>query len=408
MITLFRHPLVVTQDEKRRVKRCNIIVENGLITSVGDAEDKSGMVIEASGMIAMPGLINTHTHVGMTEFRGKLDDMDLHQFLEKSFSLDARRNEKGIRESAAAAISEMLSSGTTAFADLYYSEDVIEEECAKQGIRALLAWAVLDDELTTQHGSPLSNAEHYARKKHAPLVMPAVGLQGVYACSSHTCAGAVQLASSMDLRVHMHLCETREEVNQHQKKYGMRPVRWLHENGVLGRGLIAAHCVWLTREEMRLLATNGVSASLCTRSNMKLSSGLANLGTMVAEKFPVAIGTDSATTSNNLDMFEEMRVLSLAQKMQGWDASFPAAQYVLDMATIEGAEAVGIARECGSIKEGKSADIVLLDAKSRHFYPYDESSAVSHIVYSAQGSDVVKTMVCGRFVYERMETETMA
>jgi 5-methylthioadenosine/S-adenosylhomocysteine deaminase len=396
---MIENALTITQNEKREVRRCNILIEDGMITSVGDGRDTSGEVIDASKMIAIPGLINTHTHVGMTLLRGELDDLNLEQFLEKSFKIDAVRREEDVRASARAGIAEMISSGTTSFLDLYYAEDIIAEECQRAGIRGFLAWAVLDRELTTQKGDPLANAEHFIRThRDRRLVTPVVGLQGVYACSRSTMLGARALAIDTGAMVHMHLCETRAEVFNHQKKYGMTPVRWLRDIGFLdGIKMVAAHCVWMTREEMSLLSQACAAASLCTRSNLKLASGLPSAQQLHEHGVLLTAGTDSATTSNNLDMFEEMRFLALSQKFNSWDASVFHAQQVLDMATVNAARALNVSDRIGSIEEGKCADIVLIDAES----PRITGSGVNDIVYSVQGGDVCCTIIDGKIVYNR-------
>lgn len=395
---MIENVLAVTQDRNRRILRCNIVIEDGDISHVGEERDTSGLVIDGSTMIALPGLINTHTHVAMTEFRGQLDDMPLEEFLEKTYALDARRTEESVRRSAQMGIAEMLSSGTTSFTDLYYAEDVIAQECERAGIRGFLAWAVLDKEITTQNGDPLTNAEQFIRRNRSDLVTPMVGLQGVYACSRETLLSARQVAESAQTGMHMHLSETKKEIFDHQRRHGLRPVQWLESIGFFPpkQRLVAAHCVWLGRDEMSILSRNGVSASICTRSNLKLASGIASAHIMRREGMNLCIGTDSAATSNNLDVFEEMRTMCLTQKVNAWDAAALTAQDALDMATINGAAALGAQDRIGSLEPGKSADIVLLDARSRRI---QHSSPVSSIVYAAEAGDVLYTIIGGRIVY---------
>ncbi len=399
MNVLVRDGLILTQDERRSVIEGSVFVEDGLITHTGAFSDTSDIVIEASGGIVMPGLINTHTHVAMTGLRGQLDDMNLEPFLEKTFSLDSGRSPDDILDSTAVSLSEMVSSGTTSFADLYYSEDLVADVCRKMGIRGFLAWVTLDKEITTQAGDPVANAEKFIRShSNDVLVTPMVGLQGVYACSEETIASAKETACRLGTGMHMHLCETRNEVYGHVRKTGKRPVEWLEQTGLLDGSthLLAAHCAWLTRAEMRVLKKAGVSVSSCTRSNMKLGSGIAPVKEMVDEGITVSFGTDSATTSNNLDMFEEIRTASFLQKVNKWDASILPAQQAFDMATRNAAKSLGAFDRIGSLEAGKAGDIVVLDRSSFRLSPLSAANAVNQVVYSAQGGDVLHTIVNGK------------
>ncbi len=408
MELLIRHGLIVTQDAARRVIEGDVMVEDGLITSVGKGGSGSDHVIDAEGGIVMPGLFNTHTHVGMTDLRGLLDDMNLEPFLEKTFRLDNGRTSGEIQSASIHAIHEMLAGGTTSFADLYYSEDVIAEACGQTGIRGFLAWVTLDREITTQKGDPVKNADDFCKRFSKPgLVTPMVGLQGVYVCSEETAMAAKSVAHRRGRGMHMHLCETRHEVYSHEARTGRRPVDWLSSIGFLDGSapLLAAHGAWLTRNEMKTLHAAGVSVSSCARSNMKLGSGIPPVEELRSEGVTVSLGTDSATTSNNLDMFEEMRTASLLQKVNKWDASVLPASGVLDMVTRNAAGSLGVLGTLGSIEEGKKADIILLDRRSARLFPLGKENVIQQIVYSAQSSDVTHTIVDGRQVYSRGGSE---
>lgn len=400
MDILIRKGIVVTQDSKRRVLDGNVFVEDGIITEMGNVRHTSDHVIDADGGIVMPGLINTHTHVAMTEFRGMVDDLRLEDFLEKTFKLDAGRTATSIRESTRLSLREMLLSGTTSFLDLYYAEDVIAEVCRDFGIRAFLSWVVLDDDKTTQSGRPIANAERFIRSCSGNgLITPSVGLQGVYVCSQDTCIAAKELAVSSEKILHMHLAETRHEVYNHQRKTGMRPAEWLNGFSFFsGSNVVAAHGAWLTKAEMGILKTHNVSVAHCARSNMKLGSGIAPVVELKNEGVNVSIGTDSATTSNNLDMFEEMRTASLLQKVNKWDAGLMNAQTVLDMVTRDAARSLSADTVIGSLEVGKRADLVVLDSNSPRMLPLTRTNAVNMIVYSANGGDVSTVIIDGRII----------
>ncbi len=402
---LIKNGITVTQDSKRSVVEGNVWIEDGVISEIGKVSHTSDVVIDAKNGIVMPGLINTHTHVAMTEFRGMVDDIVLEEFLEKTFELDAHRSDKSIRASTELSIREMLMSGTTSFLDMYYGEDLVAEVCRHFGIRAFLSWAVLDEDKTTQKGKPIANAERFIREcPRNGLITPSVGLQGVYACSRETCDSAKDMAIAHNTLLHTHLAETRHEVYSHQRGTGMRPAEWLNSFSFFdGCDIVAAHGAWLTKAEIGMLKTHNVSVAHCARSNMKLGSGIAPVVELKNEGVNVSIGTDSATTSNNLDMFEEMRTASLLQKVNKWDAGLMDAQTVLDMATRDAAQSILKGDVIGTIEKGKRADIVILDALSTRLHPLTRSNALNNIVYSAQGSDVVTTIIDGRLLMENRE-----
>ena len=399
---LIRNGVVVTQDAQRRIVEGNVWIEDGRVADIGKVNHTSDAVVDAGGGIVMPGLINTHTHVAMTEFRGMVDDIALDEFLSKTFELDAHRTESSIRESTKTSLREMLLGGTTSFLDLYYGEDIIAEVCRDFRIRSFLSWVVLDEDKTTQKGRPIANAERFVRNfSGGGLITPTVGLQGVYVCSRDTCDAARSLAMSRKTLLHMHLAETRHEVYDHQKRTGSRPVEWLNSFSFFSDcDVVGAHGAWLTKAEICVLKKHGVSISHCARSNMKLGSGIAPVVELKNEGVCVSIGTDSATTSNNLDMFEEMRVASLLQKVNKWDAGIMNAQTVLDMTTREAARSLRREDVMGSIEEGKRADVIVLDSKSPRLHPLTRANAVNSIVYSAQGGDVVTTIVDGAIVVD--------
>jgi 5-methylthioadenosine/S-adenosylhomocysteine deaminase len=267
---------------------------------------------------------------------------------------------------------------------------------------------VLDDDKTTQRGSPLRNCGKFIKNwKGKALVRPLVALQGVYVCSAETFAGARELAEREDALLHMHLQETRHEVHEHERKTGKRPVQWLDDAGFLSPRLSAAHCVWFTMNEVRMLKKNGVSVAHCPVSNAKLASGgVAPVPEMQAEGVVVGLGTDSPASNNTLDMFQEMRFCALTHKAHRWDATVLPAQRVLDMATIEGARLLRAERELGSIEIGKAADLAIVDVSSVGMVPTDERTVVSNLVYSCTGAMVRDVLVGGKAVVRGRDLTT--
>lgn len=396
MSILIRDTTIVAQDEGRSITRGSLLVEGERIKEVGKVDSRAEITIDGRDLIAIPGLVNAHNHIAMHTMRGVADDLNLEQFLERTFALDARRTSKDIEAGARLGALEAVKSGTTSLVDLYYDEDAVARGVSSVGMRAFLGWAVLDEKFTTQKGRPLSNCEAWASRAGSfPRVTPAVAPQGVYVCSEETYAGALELALRLDLPLHTHLSETRGEVHNHKKAAGLRPVEWLAKIGFLTKRLSAAHCVWLTMKEVDLLAKAGVTAVHCPTSNMKLASGgVAPVPEMRERGVNVALGTDGVSSNNSANMFAEMKQAALLHKATRWDARVMTAQDALDLATRGGAAAVGRSHEIGSIEVGKFADIVLIDRMAPSLAPVHRANLVSNLVF-AGGADMVSHVIIG-------------
>jgi len=380
------------------VVRGDLRVEGGRISSVGDVGTAPvDEEVGASGYAIVPGFVNAHTHVAMSLLRGIADDRELAGFLETLFAVDARRTEADVEAGARAGIAEMLLSGTTSFLDLYYFEDAVARAVESLGIRGFLGWAVLDPELTTQKGVPVENARAFIERwKGHSLVSPLVAPQGVYVCGKETWLRAREVAQSAGTLVHYHLAETRREVHEHQTKTGRRPVVWLEEIGFLGPRQVAAHAVWLTGEEIGLLARQGVGIAHCPSSNLKLASGgVAPVVELRAAGATVGLGTDSVASNNSLSMLREMHIAGLLQKNQRWDATCLSAQELLDLATIDGARLLGRAADLGSLEVGKQADLSLFRLDHPTLLPARPEAIVSHLAYSASDEAIDSVYVGG-------------
>jgi len=409
MSLLLRGGHVVTQNAAREVVRGDVLVEGGRVAAVGDVRGSADTVIDCTDCAVLPGLINTHHHVANTLLRGVADDVPLEAMLEKAFKVDAQLTRRDVQMGALLGCVEMLKSGTTSFHDLFYWEDEVARGAREAGIRGFLSWVVLDEAFTTQRGSPLKNAEQFIRKVRGDdLVTPSVGLQGVYVCSEETYAGARELAEREDVGLHTHLSETRAEVYNHRKKTGMRPVEWLEKVGFLCDRLVAAHCVWVTLNEVRALARHGVKVSHCPTSNMKLASGgVAPLPEMFEAGVTVSLGTDSPISNNGMDLFQEMKVAALLHKYSRWDASVLPAQKALDLATVDAARALRAEDRLGSIEVGKAADLAVVDLRTPHATPFSRDNLIRHLVYACRGSDVRTTIVNGEVVVDGGTVKTV-
>jgi 5-methylthioadenosine/S-adenosylhomocysteine deaminase len=397
MSLLLRGGSVVTQDPERRIVAGDVLVEDGRIAAVGRVDASADEVLDCTGCAVIPGLVNAHHHVANTLLRGVADDVPLETMLEKAFALDAALTRRDVQVGALLGCVEMIRSGTTSFHDLFYWEDEVARAVREAGMRGFLSWTTLDAAASTQRGDPVKNADAFVSKhKGEPLLTPSVGVMGVYAASEETYVRAKEVADHHGVRMHTHLSETRSEVYGHVEKTGVRPIEWLEKIGFLSDRLVAAHCVWVTRNEIRTLARHGVGVAHCPVSNMKLASGgVAPVPEMLEDGVRVSLGTDSPISNNGMDLFADMKIASLLHKANRWDARSLPAQAVLDLATIRAADVLGVASEIGSIEVGKRADLAVVSLRGAHTTPFYPANLISHLVYACRGSDVRSTIVDG-------------
>ena len=395
MLKVVRDAWIVTQDPQRQIIRGDIVIDNDIIVSVGPRYNGTADVeIDASGDIAMPGLVNTHTHVAMSVMRGSVDDVSFPDFLNRVFTIDSERTDDDIDIGTKIGCMEMIRSGTTTFVDMYYSEDVIARATIEAGLRGVLCWCVLDQDKTTQKGNPLQNCKRFHDSfKGKRKIIPGAALQGVYVCDEETCKSTKEYSDEENIPLTLHLSETRGEVNEHRRKTGSRPAEWLSKQEIFGPRTIAAHSAWLTMSEVRSMGEAGMSVSSCPVSNMKLATGgVAPIPEFQKNGVNVTIGTDGSTTNNGLDMFAEMKILGLLQKSSRWDPTVTKAQELFDFATLNGAKAIGMQDRLGSLEPGKFADIVILDGRAPNLRPLLPENMISNIVYSYASN--VKTVMC--------------
>ncbi|MHB8586534.1 MAG: amidohydrolase [Thermoplasmatota archaeon] len=406
MDVAIRGALVATQDSTRRVLRADVGIEAGKVAHIGSVPAAS-REIDARGQLVIPGLVNLHTHAAMALLRGYADDLPLEQWLrERIWPAERHLTEGAVRAGTRLAIAEMLASGTTTFHDMYFFAQATAEEAKQIGIRATLGVPIMDfDTPDAKAGQGLQAAQRFAaRWKSDPLIRPNLPIHSAYGASPATLDEASVLSKERELQVHAHLHETRFEVYDVQAKYGKRPFDLFAERG-LHRGAIFAHGGWLTKAELRALADARASVAHCPVSNFKLGTG----GWLALPELwdaggRAGLGTDGCASNNSLDMFESMKFAALAQKQHRWDAAAAPAQKVFDMATRDGAAALGLSG--GSIEEGKSADLAILNLATPHGTPFVEPA--SHVVYAAKASDVTHTIVAGRVVYADRAFETLA
>jgi 5-methylthioadenosine/S-adenosylhomocysteine deaminase len=396
---------VVTEDRTSRViPNGAVAIAGDRIVDVGTADDLSARYepadrIDARGQIIMPGLINTHTHAAMVLFRGLSDDRSLDDWLQKYiFPAEAKMvSPDFVRVGTRLAELEMIESGTTTFVDMYYFEDDVAAVTHDAGMRAVLGQAVIQfpvaDAKTPQEG--LARAQAFIEKWHNDaLIVPAIAPHAPYTVDGPTLQASRALANKYNVPLVIHLAETKNEIKTIADAHHQTPAAWLDSLGAWNGRSIAAHGVWLTDEDMTLLAKRGVGLAHNPESNMKLASGVAAVPKWLAHGIHAGLGTDSAASSNDLDMFEVMRTASLLQKVSALDPQAMPAKTVVDMATHGGAEVIGMGDRLGSLEAGKLADVITVSVQDARSTPmYD---ALSHLVYVSHGDDVRNTIVGGR------------
>ncbi len=379
-------------------KKANLYIEGNEISEIGGPHVEADYVIDGSQMAALPGLVNTHTHAAMTLLRGYADDMELKTWLERHiWPVEAKLTEEHVFWGTKLACLEMIKSGTTCFNDMYWHLEGAYKAAEESGLRAFLSSVFID--MFDQDCAKKQRLDvEKSLKKHGTgsRVRLALGPHAVYTVSEESLVWAREFSEKHNLPIHFHLGETRQEVDDCVKKHGKRPVEYLEEMGFLCENLIAAHCVWLTKKEMNLLAKNKVKVSHCPVSNMKLASGTMDYKALREAGITVSLGTDGCASNNNLDMFESMKAAALAQKVAYMDPTRLTAGQAFEMATSEGAKTLGL--QCGLIREGALADIALVNLKRPELTP--SHNLVSDIVYSANGG-CVDTVICdGRILME--------
>jgi 5-methylthioadenosine/S-adenosylhomocysteine deaminase len=346
----------------------------------------------------------------MVLYRGLADDLALSEWLEKYiFPAEAKTvSPEFVRAGTRLAALEMIQSGTTTYADMYYFEEEIARETKAAGLRGVLGQTVIQfpvpDARTPADG--LARAEAFINAyKSDPLITPAVAPHAIYTLDAATLRAARDLSRRHNVPTLIHLAETADEVKNAEAQFKLSPVRYLESLGFLGAGVLAAHGVWITEPDIALLKMRGVGVSHNPESNMKLASGAAPIPAYLAADAAIGLGTDGAASNNDLDMFEAMRVASLLHKLQTGDPRAVSARAVLEMATIRGARALGMESRIGSLEPGKRADVILVDMSGARQTPmYD---AISHLVYVVRGGDVRTTIVNGRVLMKDRRMSTL-
>jgi 5-methylthioadenosine/S-adenosylhomocysteine deaminase len=407
---------VITENASHQVLSPGAVAVNGTdIVEVGTPESiaakyQAAETIDARDQIVLPGLINTHTHAPMVMYRGLADDLALMDWLQKYiFPAEAKTvSPELVRVGTRLAALEMIESGTTAYADMYYFEEEIARATVEAGLRGVLGETIIQfpvaDAKTPAEG--LARAERFIREfKDNGLVVPAVAPHALYTNDRTTLVASAELGRRYDVPVLIHFAETEDEVRIAREQYRMTPAAALESIGFWGPKTIAAHGIWVTGDDIAILKRHGVGIAHNPESNMKLASGAAPATAYLAAGVALGLGTDGAASNNDLDMFEAMRQASFLAKHATRDPTAVPARTALDMATIGGARVLGLETLIGSLEAGKRADLITVSMSAARQTPaYDP---ISHLVYVTRGDDVRTTIVNGKILMKDRQVRTL-
>lgn len=406
---LLTNATVLTMDEGFTLHANSAIAISGdsiVAVGPGAAQWRAHETLDCQGRVVMPGLVNAHTHVPMALLRGLADDLRLDVWL-MGYMMPVERefvNPEFVRLGTQLGCAEMIRSGVTCFADMYYFEEAVAEATAGAGMRALCAQTVLrfpsPDSPSFEDG--LARARDFIQRwRNHPLIVPAPAPHAPYTCTPEILRSCAELAAEFDVPLHIHLSETLAEVDDSRAANGMPVIPWVKKQGLFGAKVLAAHCVHVDDGEMRALKNCGAGIAHNPTSNLKLGAGVAPVARMLELGLDVGIGTDGAASNNDLDMFEETRLAALLAKGISGDPTALPARQALAMATRLGARALHMAHLTGSIEPGKRADLIVLDLERLHNVPAferDPNAIYARIVYASKSTDVVDVMCNGRWL----------
>jgi 5-methylthioadenosine/S-adenosylhomocysteine deaminase len=419
--TILHNACILTMDTAYQIFFPGAIaIQNDQIIGVGDESSilhdfSTDHLINCDQKVVMPGFINAHTHVPMTLLRGLADDLRLDVWL-LGYMMPVEREfvtPEFVQLGTLLACAEMIKSGITAFADMYYFEDDVAEATVQAGMRAVCGESIL--KFPTPDAASYEEGLAYTRRfiekwKGHPLITPAVAPHAPYTCTDEILQAAASLALEFDVPLHTHIAETAFEVENMRNEIGMPVVPYVKKQSLLETKMIAAHCVHIDEGEIRSLKNSKVGIAHNPSSNMKLASGIAPIHRMVELGVNVGIGTDGPASNNDLDMFEEIRLTSFLSKVSTGDPTSLPARDVLSLATIIGAKAIYLDHLVGSLEIGKRADLIVLDVSPLHNSPRfrrDPDSVYAQIVYAAKSSDVSDVMINGKWVYQDHQLQTL-
>ncbi|MBN2260803.1 MAG: amidohydrolase [Clostridiales bacterium] len=405
MSILIKNTNILTMVENTIVKG-NILVEDNLITRIGEFDFEADEIIDGSNFITMPGIVNAHTHIAMSLLRNYADDLPFWPWLtEKIWPAEANLNEESVYWGSMLSIAEMIASGTTTFCDMYFFTEETIKAVKETGIRANLSRGLVSGE---EEGEKLQNAINLHNEFHLKdegRIRIDLGPHAPYTCSDDYLKKIAGEAGKRDTNIHIHLSESKKEIEDSIEKNGNTPIEHVNSLGLFDHPTIAAHCVNVNDDDIQILADKKVNVVNNPSSNLKLANGFAPVNEMMKKGINVALGTDGPSSNNNQDMFEEMHLAALVNKVISNDTTVLPAYEVLKMATVNGAKALRVDNIVGTLEVGKHADIILVDIHNPHMYPHHD--LIASLVYSASSSDVDTVIVDGKILYQNKKFLTI-
>lgn len=401
--------LTVDANNLEQIIDGDILIEGQYIKSIGIVENYGPDVeiINGNNCLALPGLVNCHTHAAMTLLRSYADDMELMPWLEqKIWPQEDKMGAKHMYWGSMLAVLEMIKSGTTTFADMYFFMDEVAKAVEESGMRAVLARGLIGFKDSSY--TALKESEEFINTWQGTAsgrIKCMLGPHAPYTCPPDYLAKVLESAHKLNVGIHIHLAETKQEFTDIRKQYGKTPIKHSYDLGLFEVPVLAAHCVHLTEEDIEILAEVKAGIAHNPTSNMKLASGMAPVPQLLEAGVKMGIGTDGTASNNNLNMIEEMHIASLLHKVSWGDPTVLPAFQVLQMGTIGGAKVLNLAQEIGSLEVDKKADIILIDTNQPHLCP--NYNLVANLIYSAQGADVKTSIIDGQIVMKDRQVLTI-
>ena len=421
MKILIKDVMTILPDQKEKfvVRECNVYIEDDIIKSVIETEKKkdyrapfsdktADKVISGKDRLLMPGLVNAHTHIYMNFMRGCGDDLAFDDWLFKRiYPIEDKMTDEDVKWGTRLGLLEMIESGTTSFIDMNLNMLPCGEAIEEAGLRGIISRGIVGSGPDDEGAIRRIKETMEAREKYLEndLIEVCMGPHASYSCDEKLQQYVAELAMEYNMKVHIHLSESRKEVSDIKKKYGVTPIALAERAGLFNNRSIAAHCVHVTKEDMDILKRNQVTVATNPVSNMKLGNGFAPLPRFMEWGINVALGTDGAASNNTLNMFHELSVLTLIHKGVTQKAQCISAKEGLYMMTMAGAKAMGKEYEIGSVETGKKADLILLDTSRTSFIPRNDY--IASLAYSCNGSEVMTVIVNGKILMEDREVKTL-
>lgn len=420
MKILIKNALILTMDENFSKFKGNILINGDKIEKISKDEIKGTFdkVIDAEGKVALPGFVQPHIHLCQTLFRGTADDMELLDWLKlRIWPLEGAHDEESIKDSAELGLSELIKSGTTSIIDMetVHHTDYAIDAIYRSGMRAITGKVMMDygsevpETLMEDKDSSIKESVELLKKWHLKdngRIEYAFTPRFVVSCSDELLREVSKLSKEYNVKVHTHASENRGEIALVESDRGMRNITYLDKIGLLNENLILAHCIWLNEDEMEAINKSKTKIAHCPSSNLKLASGVAKVPELLEMGVDIGLAADGAPCNNNLDMFMEMRLSSLMQKVRLGPKAMDCKQ-VLYLATMGGAKVMGKEKEIGSLEEGKKADIIILNLNKIHNTPTFNDNTESQIVFSAKSEDVDTSIIDGKIVMENRKLLTL-